>query len=467
MRLPILIAAGGAPWEADLVAALERGSAAVTVARRCVDVVDLLAVAASGQGRAALVSASLRRLDADAVDRLLAADVVPVGVVARGDTAAEDRLRALGIDHLVPADADPGVVAAVLVEAVRGRPGGFGAGGRRTHRPHVRRPGDVDGDPARAEVLRSSPRSRPDAARCVAVWGPTGAPGRTTLAVTLADELARLGRSSLLVDADVYGGTVAAELGLLDESPGLAAACRAGGRAAGWTRRRSRRCAGSCAPGCGCSPASRSPRGGPSCARLRSRRCSPRPGSSPTITVVDCGFCLETDEELSFDSLAPRRNGATLAVLDDADLVLVVGAADPIGMQRLVRGLADLRDAEVAAPLWVVLNKVRRGVVPGDVHAELAAARCARSPAVTPSALLPLRPGFARRGARRPVARSARPVRPARYARAVGELAAAARRCCRHRRRDGAVDGARAAPLSGRMATCRGEEAVAEREPIG
>ena len=65
------------------------------------------------------------------------------------------------------------------------------------------------------------------------------------------------------------------------------------------------------------------------------------------FTVVDCGFCLETDEELSFDTLAPRRNGATLAVLDDADLILVVGSADPIGMQRLVRGLGELRDAEV------------------------------------------------------------------------------------------------------------------------
>ena len=41
MKLPVLIAAGGAAWEADLVAALERGSAAVAVARRCVDIVDL------------------------------------------------------------------------------------------------------------------------------------------------------------------------------------------------------------------------------------------------------------------------------------------------------------------------------------------------------------------------------------------------------------------------------------------
>ena len=105
-------------------------------------------------------------------------------------------------------------------------------------------------------------------------------------------------------------------------------------------------------------------------------------------TVVDCGFCLETDEELSFDTLAPRRNGATLAVLDDADLVLVVGAADPIGMQRLVRGLAELRDAEVAAPVWVVLNRVRNGVVPGDVGQELRAA-LERFAGRMPAAMLP------------------------------------------------------------------------------
>src|SRR3954447_4820088 len=52
--------------------------------------------------------------------------------------------------------------------------------------------------------------------RVVAVWGPTGAPGRSTVAVALASELAQLGVSALLVDADVYGGVVAQLLGLLD-----------------------------------------------------------------------------------------------------------------------------------------------------------------------------------------------------------------------------------------------------------
>ncbi len=199
----------------------------------------------------------------------------------------------------------------------------------------------------------------------VAVWGPTGAPGRTTVAITLADELARLGHASLLVDADVYGGTVAAELGLLDESPGLAAACRL---AAG-TKLSGAALAGLCWQ---LSAELRVLTGIPLAARWTELRAGAMAAvlaaarQLADVTVVDCGFCLETDEELSFDSLAPRRNGATLAVLDDADDIVVVGAADPVGMQRLVRGLSELRDAEVGGSPEVVLNKVRRAVVPGD-----------------------------------------------------------------------------------------------------
>ncbi len=55
MRLPVLIAAEGAEWEAALVLALENGEQPVQVVRRCVDLVELLAVAISGQARVALV----------------------------------------------------------------------------------------------------------------------------------------------------------------------------------------------------------------------------------------------------------------------------------------------------------------------------------------------------------------------------------------------------------------------------
>lgn len=369
MKVPLLTAAGGAAWEADLVVALEHGGHGVAVVRRCVDVVELLAVAATGQGRAALVASDLPRLDRAALDRLTASGVVAVGVVDRHDAGAAERMHALGITATVPSDADPAVVAAVVNQALEATSGAGPDGGARAF-----------ADPAGATAAVVPPTLTPQpvpslVARgaVIAVWGATGAPGRTTVAVTLADELARLGGRTLLVDADVYGGVVAAHLGLLDDSPGLAAACRhaAGGRL---------------------DPSVLAGLAWQLGERLRVLTGLPRADRWPELrpagvtavldagrglaefTVVDLGFSVEQDEELSYDTAAPRRNGATLAALDAADLVLVVGAADPIGVQRLVRGLAELREADVQTPVWIALNRVRAGAVPGDPEAELAAA---------------------------------------------------------------------------------------------
>lgn len=419
MKLAVLSLADGAAWEERLVTAFERGSFPVEIVRRCVDVVDLLAVAGSGQGRAALVAAGVRRLDADAVDRLHSAGVTVIGVVARGDAAAEDQLRASGVESVVPDDAEPAVVASVLGEAVRA----VGEQTRDSPRPAERAYADPSSSmPIPPGAGAPLPRDRPARrGSVIAVWGPTGAPGRTTVAATLADELAELGSGSLLVDADVYGGTVAAVLGLLDESPGLAAACRQ----AGGQRLDPAALAALCWQ---LGPRLRVLTGIP----LASRWPELRPTAVGAVlaaargladfTVVDCGFCLETDEELSFDTLAPRRNGATLAVLDDADLVVVVGAADPIGMQRLVRALTELRDAEIGTPLWVVLNRVRDGAVPGDARAELTAA-LDRFAGRTPAAFLPADPRAVDTSvATGRLLREASPSSPLRHA--VAELAA-------------------------------------------
>ena len=124
-------------------------------------------------------------------------------------------------------------------------------------------------------------------------------------------------------------------------------------------------------------------------------------------------------------------------MLDAADLIVVVGSADPIGVQRLVRGLSELRDVEVTAPVWVVLNRVRCGVVPGDPAVELAAA-LDRFAGRTPAALLPFDQDAV--DAALAVGKTlaeARPASPLRHA--LAELAAAiagvpARPRRRHRR---------------------------------
>jgi MinD-like ATPase involved in chromosome partitioning or flagellar assembly len=226
------------------------------------------------------------------------------------------------------------------------------------------------------ELPVEAPSAEPAAATgtVVAVWGPTGAPGRSTVAVGIAAELALLGHATLLVDADVYGGVVAQLLGLLDEAPGLAAACRLANNGT-LDLPALAELAAEVRPGLrvltGITRADRWP-------ELRPAAVDAVLGLARALApyvVVDCGFSLERDEEIAFDTAAPRRNGATFAALEAADVVLAVGSGDPVGLQRLVRGLADLRDAVPTAAPVTVVNRVRSGAIGGgNAEGEIRAA---------------------------------------------------------------------------------------------
>ncbi len=368
MRVPVLTAVSDAVWEAELVGALERGELSVAVVRRCVDLADLLATAATGQARAALLSADLRRLDRDALVRLALSGVAVVGLVVPGDEDAERRLRQLGVQTVLAADSAPADIAAAVLEAVAAVDQASSATG---HAYADARAALADLPPPPEPV--GLPQVEPGSGRVVAVWGPTGAPGRTTLAVGVASEVAGLGRSALLVDADVYGGVVAQVLGLLDEAPGLAAACRlanAGSLQLAGLADLARSVGPELRVLTGISRADRWPELRPAAVEVVLEQAR----SLAAVTVVDCGFCLEQDEELAYDTSAPRRNGATLTVLEQADVVLAVGSADPVGLQRLVRALAELREALPGVAPRVVVNRLRSTAVPGDAEAEVRAA---------------------------------------------------------------------------------------------
>jgi len=366
--VPVLAAVSGASWEAELVASLE-GANGITVVRRSVDLADLLAAAAGGTARAALVSADLRRLDRDALTRLALAHVAVVGLFTPGDDVAEARLRGLGIEQVLAADTPVQDIAAAVALSLS-------AAQRRSRPDGARDPARSYGDPAGALVDLDAAASMPSApieagtGRLVAVWGPTGAPGRTTVAIGIAGELASGGVSTLLADADTYGGSVAQALGFLDEAPGLAAAARLANLGQ-LDLAALARVAPSPAPRLrvltGISRAERWTELRP--AALEAVWSLAR--SLAAFTIVDCGFSLEQDEELSFDTAAPRRNGATLATLAAADTVIAVGAADPVGLQRLVRGLGDLRGLLPRVSPLVVLTKVRRGVIGADPRRQL------------------------------------------------------------------------------------------------
>ncbi|WP_067778894.1 AAA family ATPase [Actinomyces vulturis] len=73
--------------------------------------------------------------------------------------------------------------------------------------------------------ISSSPQPACQPGRIVVVWGPHGAPGRSTIAASLAHLCAQTG-PTVLVDADTEAPSQVQALAMPDDSSGLATACR-------------------------------------------------------------------------------------------------------------------------------------------------------------------------------------------------------------------------------------------------
>jgi MinD-like ATPase involved in chromosome partitioning or flagellar assembly len=334
-RVVALIVASGATWEPEALRLLG-DHPAVVVLKRCVDVDDLLAAATAGQADVAVVGLDAPGLDRAAVDHLRSHGVRAVAVASHGAALDGGRLRAsrVGIPVVV-ADDRLDTLADVLL-ADDGPP------------TQVRRPAAPEplGPPAAAAPVV--------AGRVVAVWGSSGS-GRTTVAAALAAEIARRRRTAVLVDADPYGGAVAQQLGILDEVSGLLAAVRLD--AAGRLEER----LGSVQRGLDrhLSVVTGLPRA--------DRWVEVRSGTLESLlglareraeVVVDTGFSLEEDPVADLGG-RPGRNHLTLAAIDAADDVLVVGGADPVGLSRLARGLVEVRERRAGRPVQVVVNRMR------------------------------------------------------------------------------------------------------------
>lgn len=392
----------------DLVDGLERLHGPVSVVRRCNALAELLAACQSGLARAAVVAGGSEELTASLVDRLAAVGVIVVALTE--DPGEMSRLRGIGVVTEAPgvlADALAARISAAVAQrsgtAVRTSGGGAGTDAYPdTSHPDTSHPDRgfrAPGEAVSQAVERCGGRlsgtaGPPGPGRIIAVWGPTGSPGRTLVAANIAGELAAEGKSVLLVDADSYGASIAAMLGLLDEAAGIAQACRVADqglldaeallRITVPVATRS----GTFRVLTGITRADR-------WTELRAAALSlvlERGREIAEVTVVDTGFCLEIDEELSFDTAAPRRNAATLRSLEMADTVFAVGSADSLGVPRLVRALAELETAVPQASPTVVLNKVRAAAVGRSPERQLRDAWDRYGPGPTLSAFLPADP---------------------------------------------------------------------------
>jgi MinD-like ATPase involved in chromosome partitioning or flagellar assembly len=332
--LCVLMVASGAAWEPAAFGRLT-GRPDVVVLKRCVDVDDLLATSAAGQADVAVVATDAVGLDAAAVE-LLHRHQVRLVAVAPDLDAPDLRLRAAraGVSTLVAADDLDALVAAVT-DPLTGL--------------------DADGGPEDEAPDRDDRAAPVGDGRVVVVWGPQGAPGRTTVAVTAAAVLAGRGGRAVLVDADPYGGAVAAQLGVTDEMSGLLAAARLA--TAGMLDDRFAGVQRTVGPGLHVVTGLPRP----------DRWAEVRPAAVEHLlevarrrahVVVDVGFSLEQEGGADFTG-RPGRNAMTLGSLEAADEVVVVGAADPVGLTRLARGLVDLRELLGGRPVHVAVNRSR------------------------------------------------------------------------------------------------------------
>ncbi len=354
MTIPV-ITAGQTP--ADFVGQLERLHGPVTVVRRCHELAEVVAACQTGIARAVILAEVATELNAGLVERMNLAEVAVVALSS--DESERKRLEAVGA-YSAAADISPEVLSDLVSEAVDSLA---------VHGSHgAANPASTYADPGRSLAAATNRvddapgvDDRPREGQLLAVWGPVGAPGRTIVALNTAAELAAAGKRTILVDADTYGASVATALGLLDESAGLAQACRLADQGlldSDALRRVGNQVAiagGQLSVLTGITRADRWP-------ELRTSALAEVLALCRTVadyTVIDCGFGLEADEELSFDTQAPRRNGATLRCLEAADIVVAVGAADAVGVPRMVRSLAELEIAVPTATPKIVFNKVR------------------------------------------------------------------------------------------------------------
>jgi MinD-like ATPase involved in chromosome partitioning or flagellar assembly len=210
------------------------------------------------------------------------------------------------------------------------------------------------------------------AGHIIAVWGPGGSPGRSTLALCLAATLARRNQRVIVVDADSYAPSLALLLGLHESQSGVQSLSR---------HARLETVDAHVLEACAVN------------LELGAQSFSVITGLNSPAQYVDCGFLawsralttlravghtLVVDLaapvlQLTGETIgAPMRNALTLSTLEVADRVVVIANPTPLSILRLSRDWSRLTELAEAATLDVCLNNAPandRGSLDDSLHA--------------------------------------------------------------------------------------------------
>ena len=410
--------------DAEILRALSQAGSGLCVVRRCADLPELLSAGMAGLAGFALLDTGFDEIDRTVLDRLTRAGLSGMLLVEaheeerwrsagwpilRRDTepgricaALQDLVRRGGasgvastgsgpaadsadwLSAATPASTEPSTEphtesntavqeTAWLEELWRQSPGSPESGTAPSQPPRVSNDAGAEEDtgqnrlrgrePAAADTpepvlpVAASPAGDERGGRVVLVWGPHGAPGRSTVAASLAHGLAACG-GAILVDADVEAPSLVQLLGMPEDSSALAGAARLAthGRLDAESFRRILAPVGDglfLLGGLG-----------------RSGRWRELPPASMTEVWAQCRRAAAwtvvdvaggpADDDVDDFTLEPGRGAVTADLVSHADVILVVGGADSVGVRRLLQLLDEMgASMNPAGRVEVVINRVR------------------------------------------------------------------------------------------------------------
>lgn len=347
--------------EGDLVRAIDARAEELRVVRRCADLAEVRAAARARVGDLVVLDSSEPDLDALVVEEIRRCGA---GVVLLVDALGSSEARGLGADALAARGAPDQVVECLLalvngpratpLDTVEATPGPHSSARRENpaeQDPRRDPPSDAVGGDADIPALDAGGGR----GRIIAVWGTSGAPGRSTIALGLAHALAQCA-PTLLVDADVRDPSIAHMAGIPVDASGLSALARRSVRGA-------LDADAVVAAAFDYSPELRLLTGLTSPHRWREI------GPAALASVLDrarerCTWIVVDVAAVSLDAVADDirqqggRDDTTAAALRIADDILCVARADVLGINRLAHALEWWEANGTGTAPRVVVNRV-------------------------------------------------------------------------------------------------------------
>ncbi|MFN2488807.1 MAG: CpaE family protein [Actinomycetota bacterium] len=321
-----VVTVAGEPEQEAAIAARLGSRGDLELVLRCVDRIELLA-AIRGGALDGIVSVGIASwFDAQCAHEAARAGIRVVGMV---DDALEiERMSALGAE-LLPVGAD---VDEVIDRCREAR------------------------EPA-ARLLSSQPST--PRGKLIAVWGPKGAPGRTTVAIELAAELCQTEPETLLIDGDPYGGDMLQLLGIIEELPTIVWATRMAAKeeldAARLMLdlRRAGKRGPVFLPGL--------PRADlwAEVSDFGWRQLLQVVRATFRFTVCEVGFCLEP-ERAAFSQTGEGRNMIARTTIAEAEQIVAVCRGDLVGTKNFLWAFEELRALVDVDDILIVANRVGR-----------------------------------------------------------------------------------------------------------